>query len=177
MQNLKLRSSIKPELMRRTLFRGTIVAAIGGIVLLYGALFLPTEFLTRWGLPIAVLAGILVTVGLLPYKRLVKLGKQPYELVAIEDKSLQFFSHGRHIFTIPTNSIEKLTYIERKNVYGIGLKLKKPLPEKLSVHDSRYPVERFQTRSRKVFNHDFFFPYFTQRSYDDLINFQKNSEE
>ncbi|MBA3957825.1 MAG: hypothetical protein H0X51_05460 [Parachlamydiaceae bacterium] len=169
METLKLRSSIKPSVMRRTVLYGTVCAAIGAFILLYSALFLSVETLSTWGLLILVVSGTLISVGLLPYRKLTRLERHPHELIAIEDQALQFYVRGQLVLTIPSISVQRYTYIVNGQDYGIAVHLKQPLPEKLVVHEHSFKMRKFQERSRKKYNCDLFFPYFSERSYDELV--------
>ena len=49
------------------------------------------------------------------------------------------------------------------------------MPEKAVVHDASFDAEAFQNKSRKKQGCDFFLPYFSKRSYEELLEF-KNPE-
>ncbi len=77
---VKIRSSICSQLMKSTLLKGTLYAALGVIILVLAGAFLPSETLTTFGLPIFIMGIGLITFGLLPYRRLTSIEKCPNEL-------------------------------------------------------------------------------------------------
>lgn len=169
-ETLKLRNTIQPALIRVAIFRGSILGAMGVALLLFG-IFLPVSILKYWGFPLFLAAGGLITWGLLPYRQLRALETMPNELVAIENKYLQYRIKGKNILKIPFQSIRELHYMEKGSTYGIGILLKDPLPEKIVIHDTTFNIDRFQEMSLIKFKSDLFFPYFSKRSFDELWNF------
>jgi hypothetical protein len=165
---LKLRSSIRSSLMRFVLFRGTLIAALGGTLLLYGAIALPENTLRLWGLPILLIAGGLMTIGMLPYRKLTQLEKNPYEIIAPDEKSIHFAKNGKALFIIPVESVERTAFLDRGDMYGIRIWLKRPIPQKMIVQDPKFNMEKFQKDSLKKFNCDLFLPYFSAHSYASL---------
>jgi len=121
METIKLRSSIKPTLKRKVLMRGTLIAGLGGIILLYCGVFTPAETLEQWGMIPFLLAVILITVGLLPYRKLTRLETTPHEIVGYTNDRLDVFLKKRKRHSIPLDAIEGLHYIEKKDRYGIEL--------------------------------------------------------
>jgi len=159
-----VRSSLRPSLLRRVVFSGTIVALVGVLTLLFG-LFLPNAQLNVWGIPLFICGMLCITCGLLPYRRLTKLERYPHQIVAIEDQALHFLFYGKPALTIPRSSIERLQYREEKTMYGIAVKLKRPLPQKVVVH-SRFNVNKVTDSEGNLF-----LPYFSQYSYDSLLKY------
>lgn len=151
--NLKLRSSIRSSLLRFTLWKGTLMAALGASVLLYAGLYMPVDTLNKWGLPMLLVGGGLITLGLLPYRKLKRLEIKPDELM-LSETHLQFTSQGKLMITIPLQSIDKTAYLEEGRQYGIGVWLKKPLPR---LPSSQQKMQRFGC--------SLFFPYFSERAY------------
>jgi hypothetical protein len=172
METLKLRNSIKPALIHFTLIRGTVLGAIGICLILYTGIFLPPIALQYWGSLILLVGGGLITWGLLPYRRLRRLEVKPYEIVAVENKALHYLSNGKSLFSIPTQSIHRITYFEKNKDYGIAIHLKYPLPEKIRVQDVRFNFDAFQKKSLKKYDCDLFLPYFSERSWRALKDFQ-----
>lgn len=175
--DLKLRSSIKPSYMRFVLIRGTILAALGAIILLYGALYLPVSNLSVYGLPLLCIAGIFITIGLRPYRRLCKLEKQPHELIATGEQGLNIAFNGKATMYIPLNSIKTIDYIEIGRQYGIGIDLEKPVPEKIIVKDGDFDIDRFEERSQENYQSDIFIPFFSERSFRQLTEFLESTPE
>lgn len=163
-----IRSSIKPELMRFVLFRGTLIAALGmGIILVGGGL--PIKFLTFWGIPL-FLAGIsCIALGLFPYRRLVKLELVPHTL-RYDGENYLFQKRGKPLFNIPEASIEKMIYVEKGHVYGIGIWLQRPLEKKVKVLEPKFNFVSFTMESAKRFEGcDLFLPFFSQKGLKSLL--------
>lgn len=162
--------------MHHTLVRGTILGAFGIILILLGGIFLPPRLLQYLGLPILMLGGALILWGMLPYKKLRRLEIKPYELIAFENKQLQYLAAGKPLLTIPSASIERISYFESGNDYGITIALKKPIPEKIRIQDSHFHFEEFQEKSRSRYCSDLFLPYFSERSCNLLNNFMNEAQ-
>lgn len=167
-QPLTLRSTIQPALMRSSLMRGTCLAALGASTLLAAGGFLPSDQMTVWGLPLFLTSLTLITWGLLPYRRLRRLEMQPYQLT-VDDEWLHFTAGGRRRLSIPWASIAKLDYCGKKRNYGIGIVLKKPLPEKIIVHGTNTGFSK--TPWLTSAGCDIFMPYFSARSYQTLVDY------
>lgn len=166
---IKIRSSIKPEIMKRTIIKGSAIAGIGASILLLTGIFMPLETLSTWGLPLLLFSGLLMTLGLLPYRKLCRLEKKPDELI-LSLKNLLFVQKGKPAMTIPLQSIEKTSYFEKGKVYGICVWLKHPAPEKITVHNNAFDAGWFEQDSRSRFQCDLFFPYFSERGYKEILD-------
>lgn len=168
---LKLRTSIKNSLKRYVLFRGTIVAAAGMIILVISAATISPSVLRYWGLPILFLAGLLITIGLLPYRRLCRLELKPDEIIAVGGTKIHFVTNGKHILTIPKDSIARLEYYEGHHRYGIGIWLHHPPPEKIIIHDRQFNIIAFEKKSRREWGCDLFLAYFSKNAFESLKDF------
>lgn len=171
-ESLTIRSSIKTSLMKHTLFRGTVIASVGGALLLFAGIFVPVSSLSYWGFPIFLASIALITLGLLPYKQLKRLEVNPYQIVADQEKMWHFFEKGMPLFSLPVDDIEKTLLIENEYLYGIGVILKKPLPLPIVVHRKAFSLEDYERKSLKKCGCDLFFPYFSKRAYQELLEFQ-----
>jgi len=140
---LKFRSSIKPELKRRMLFRGTFIAGAGVLVVTLGGAFLPVETLSTWGLPIFLGGIVLIAAGLLPYRRLCKLEEAPHQITVTEVHTMILSNNGKEVLTVPLSEIRELSYVEKATRYGI----------RMEVNGLSDPV---------------FLPYFTFRTLQEL---------
>lgn len=145
---------IKPSLKKRILMRGTVLAATGLIPIFYGSLFLGEKTLSTWGLPIFFLGLGLITLGMLPYRRLTRLEKHPDKLVVMADDTIHYYRRGKNPFTIPFSSIETISYMENGNNYGVRIHLKKEWME----------------TEKKTFKRQIFFPYFSRKMVEQMIN-------
>lgn len=167
-ETIKLRSSIKPSLKRIAVIRGTLLAAIGMGILLYGTLFMSVTDLTQWGWLMFLVAGVLTAAGLIPYRKLTKLEREPYEIAVIQDLSLTFSSNQHQLFTIPITAIQRFDHQDKDELYGIRIWLQHPPKEKVIIQDPYFDIKAFENRSRKLWECDLFLPYFTERSYKSL---------
>ncbi len=159
-ETMKVRSCVTPDLKKRVLFRGTLLATIGFLPILYCGTFMPVDQLKIWGLPVLLIGGAFVTVGLLPYRRLTLLEVEPYEIEVEGDIRLHFGKSGKKLLSIQRVSIECLEWVDDGKIYGIGVKLKDPLPEKIAVHDRSLDMKTFTSRP----TYDLFFPYFSEKA-------------
>jgi hypothetical protein len=121
---LKLRTSIKPDLMRSVLFRGSFLGGLGVILLAATGAFLPVPILSRWGIPIFLTSMGLIAVGMLPYRKLTRLEKNPDEILISEDEQFVYRRKGKVVFAIPLSSINSCTYVDDASHYGIEITLK-----------------------------------------------------
>lgn len=159
---LTLRSSLPSSLLRDTLFRGSILAIIGLALIIYSGIFLSPSELRTWGFFLVILSFIIIALGLIPYRRLTRLELNPYKLTAVERDHLEFQMTNQTI-DIPFSAIEKMTYIQNGNIYGIGLHIK-PEFSILKAELKSRALKYYQNR----FHVDLFFPYFSQRSFHEL---------
>lgn len=150
---LKLRSSIKPELLRYTLRKGTFSAGIGLFLLLFAGIFIPVNRLETFGFIIVFLSTLLITFGLYPYQKLKKIELNPYEIIFLKDTIL-FSTKKKTEIIIPFTEIDRVIYIQTPYRYGIGLILKKPMYSKLHDYDLFLPY--FSSYSFKQFEEALF---------------------
>lgn len=174
---LILRSSISSSLLRNTLLRGFAVAFFGILILLCAGSYLPVEFLHRWGWSLFLISLGLITLGMLPYRRLSRLQIKPNELILSDSNHIVFSQRGRELLTIPMQSIARMSYIFHPRLYGIALWLR-PAPLKpILVHQSPKEIENMRRLGQQLGNADLFFPYFNQRAYDELMDWQYEEKE
>lgn len=166
--SIKLFSSIKPALMRAYLVRGTFIAMLGLLLLVYGGTFLDVHSLTIWGIPILFVGSGLIAYGLIPYRRLCRFEKNPSELIVDESGFVQFIEGGKLVYSIPLENIEHLDYYEKGNNYGICVTLKDKAEQKVIVHQSRFNASQYQRHCRKIYDCDLFIPYFGRRAFTRL---------
>lgn len=159
-------SSIKTSLLQKTLKRGSLVASIGAFILLFGGVFIPADTLKILGFPIFMLSFFLIAVGLVPYRKLRRLELNPNRIILEDNRYIQFCSQGKKKFSLPINSIESMKYVEKNNEYGIGIKLKTPIPEKIILYNSSFSIVSMQKKSQNRFDVDLFLPYFSKRSFE-----------
>jgi hypothetical protein len=168
-----IRSSIKPELMRFALFRGTLIATFGmGVILASGGL--PVKFLTLWGIPLFFIGITCIGVGLLPYRHLAKLELKPHTL-SYDGEDFLFQKLGKPLFKIPEISIEKMVYLEKGRIYGIGIWLKSPLEKKVKILVPQFNIARFMRSANRFEGCDLFLPFFSQKSFKSLLESDRAS--
>lgn len=144
-----IRSSILSQQMSKALFRGSIIAGIGGILLLFVGAFLPLESLKIWGFPLFLCGIGLIVFGLRPYKKLRRLEMNPSKITISQDGILIYEASTKEIFTIPIEKIKSISFYENQQIYGMGLQLDKAI-------------------GKPKFGFDLFFPYFSRRSVEIL---------
>jgi hypothetical protein len=167
-QKTSIRSSISTAFMRRTLLRGTILGGIGIAALLAGGVFVPADEMRKWGPFLFLFSAFMITLGLLPYKKLKRLEEKPYLLTIEGDEWLHLFAEGKMLFSIPIPSIDHIEYIDGSDHYGIAVFLKHPLPAKLKVEDPNFDLAAFYQRSLNRHQCDLFLSYFSRRSFNAL---------
>lgn len=124
------------------LFLGSILAILGAALLLYSGIALPVETLKKWGALLFLISLGLIAAGLIPYRRLQKLELNPDQLVILE-KGLIYKRAGVQEWQLPFDSIQSIDYVDNPWRYGILLHI-----------ENRW---------------DIFLPYFTKRSYEELL--------
>lgn len=165
----KLRTAIRPSLFGHALKKGTIIAFFGAILILYAGSKLSKVELGMWGLSIFFIGLGLITIGLLPYRRIKKLESKPDEIWLIGHEALTICSQGKRIFTLPIACIKKMNYLENGKTYGIAIELNSNFSEKILVHDPGFNLITFQETCRKQFNSDLFLRYFSRTSHEEIL--------
>lgn len=156
---IKIRTSIDPQLKKHTLLNGTALAGLGAILLVGSASYMPAVQLKYWGLWIFLFSGLLMAMGLIPYRKLCLLEVNPNELTLNKD-TLLFTQQRKLLLEIPNRSIEQLSFIQKRGIYGLRVQLKKNLPEKIRLMKKRLSKNDFVSFE----NGEFFFPYFSQKT-------------
>lgn len=166
---LVLSTAVSPIIKRQILYKGTVLASCGVLLLLLSGIFLPVSVLKHWGVFILFFGGLLITWGLLPYRKIIQLDLNKNQLI-IETDQVVYVANKKRTVGIPKENIEKIAFLEKGSNYGIAVWLKWPLPAKFTLFDKEFNIASFQQQSRDKWNCDLFFPYFTQKSYSDWIN-------
>lgn len=164
---LKLRSSVKSSLFRYVLFKGTLLGALGALILLIGGIALPKDILSTWGFPLFCLGIGLIAWGLIPFRALKQLELNP-DVLTLENEQIHYFAKNKCLFSVPFSAIKETVYIDENRQYGIGIQLNHPLSDKIIVRSSKYEMQKFCRRSQKEHDCDLFFAYFSLRSYQEL---------
>lgn len=164
---LSVRSTIYPQIMRKTLFRGVFVGLLGILIIIYAGIAIPEKTLSVWGFPLFMLGIGLLTFGLIPYRRLTRLESKPDELIVTDSNDLEFYSKATILMHIPIESIERVEYLKKNQLYGVGVWLKRNQSSKKVVFHPNFDIAAFQKRADR-FGADLFFPYFSERSVKEL---------
>lgn len=164
---MAIRSSIRPELKRQVLMRGSMIGGCGALLLLATGVFLPLSLLKIWGWAIFLIGIGLITLGLLPYRKLTRLESKPQTIEMKEDR-FSLTSNQKPLFTVPFSAIEKMAYINTSSDYGIAIWLHNPLTDKIVVHSEKFDIEKYRELSQRKFGCDLMLPYFSQRGFDEL---------
>lgn len=138
--------------------RGSLLAGLGASLLFFSGIFAPEKILSRWGLIIFGISMLFIGMGLIPYRRLQRLELKPDEIRVFEDRTLHYFKKGQECFALPLADIQSVEWIDKGHIYGIGLRLKKVLPD----------LEETINRSQKKVGADLFLPFFSNRAYLEL---------
>lgn len=172
---LIIRTTISRTVIKRVLLKGFCIALLGILGLVLGGIFLPIDSLQRWGWVIVFTSLGLVTLGLRPYRRLVRLQLKPNELSILDADMMTFISRGRKILTIPLQSISKISYLAHPLHDGIAVWLKQPAPDPVVIHDGLKEVEVIRKKGREK-GADLFFSHFNLHAYEELIDWISEEE-
>ncbi len=171
-----IRTTISSQLMKWTLLKGFCIAFLGIAGLLAGSIFFSLPTLQIWGLSLFLISLGLITFGLVPYRRLSRLQLKPNEFILTDDSNqMIFYSKGKKILTIPLPSIARLSYIQHPSFYGIAVWFKPAPLFPVIVHHNHQMVETLRQKGQDI-GADLFFPYFNQRAYDELVDWQDHED-
>lgn len=159
-----VRSCVKPSILRSTLFRGISIAIAGILIILGSGALLPLFLIRVFGLPLLFLGFALMAFGLLPYRRLSKLERSPYE-IAYDETHFLFLRNKKPLFKVPLEIFEKIDYVEKGKLYGMGIKMKKPIKDKVIIFDKTIDFATFFSTSE---GYDLFLPYFSKSASEEV---------
>jgi hypothetical protein len=162
------RSTIYTDLLILTLKRGAILGGSGALLLVLGGTILPLEMLSLWGIPFFLVGLFFIGIGWLPFRQLSKLQIKPHE-IHYDGSFLIFLKQGTPLFKIASISINKISYVKREHLYGLGIWLKKPIEKKVQVLQSHFNFAAFMSDSIHSFEGcDLFLPFFSEYSCKEL---------
>lgn len=130
-------TTVKPQLLKKVLLQGTVLAGCGVIILVLAGILIPRNIMEIWGIYIFFLSAILMAVGLVPYRHLQKLESNPNKITLSDDRTLHYHKGDRILYSIPFDQIQSLEWIDKKNIYGITLGLKNGQSKFLSFFSHR----------------------------------------
>jgi hypothetical protein len=116
-------STIRPCLKRHLIQRSLLFACPGFFLIFYMGVFLPVSSLERWGIWGFISAFILISCGMIPYRRITRLELHPHSLSLGREGF--YFHHtrkGEKFFSF--QEIQTAYFIQKKGFYGIRLHLK-----------------------------------------------------
>lgn len=157
-----VKTSVNSQLKKDALLKGTLLAGLGMLVLIGGSVILTQEQLAQYGFFIFLFGIALVTYGMIPYRKLVRLEHSPDEIHVDDDHTWIYFRKGKKIAEIPQTAIESADFIAHDPDYGICLQFKKKPSDKVKVCDSDAHLQMDK------YGCDLFLPYFTERSMNRL---------
>jgi hypothetical protein len=166
--SITIRTSIHPPVIRFLLMRGSILGLLGAIILLLGGSLLPAENLQHWGWFILLVGVGLITMGLLPYRKIKRVESKPNKLI-MDTESLHYVVRDKTVCTIPLASIAEMQYRPSRHHYGIKILLKKPLPSRVRFYNSHFNVRGWRNRSLRRYGCDLFLPYFSKEALGRLL--------
>ena len=115
-------SSIKPNLKRYLIRRSLLFVLPGFVLLFYMGVFLKTSALERWGLWGFALSFVLISAGMIPYRRIIRLETTPHSL-SLEKDGLCFTHAKKGAIVFPIDQIKTFHFVQRKGFYGIRMQL------------------------------------------------------
>lgn len=110
-QPIILKAPLDANLKRHILFRGSLIGMMGATILLLSGVFIPQFWLAYLGLPLFLLGGSLIWLGLRPYRQLSRLELNPNEIHIAEGR-FSFYSANKLQFSIPMADIQKIDFIK-----------------------------------------------------------------
>lgn len=174
---LIIRSTITSYVQKKTLLRGCIIACFGVAVLLIAGSYLALELFIQWGWLLFLISIGLITLGMLPYRRLIRQQLKPDELILLNAYEISFSHRGGQLLTIPLDSIDRMEYVPQQDFYGIAIWLKKTPIAPIRIHQGFKIVNKLRKLGKKNGNADLFLPYFNQRGYEELVNWRHQEED
>ncbi len=161
-----LYSTIRPELKKAYLQRGTILGLLGIAIFICMGLSLSPKATNGWGLFGFFASGALITLGLRPYRRLTSLETKPHQLRIEPSGEIFFFYANKPFLMLPAKCIRQLQYRDVKDSYGIVVDLHDPAC--IRKMNPGLNLETYIASTRRRYGGDVFFPLFSHRSLDTI---------
>lgn len=159
----KLKSTILPSLKKTLLFRGSFIASLGAVFLIYTGTQLSQETLSNWGLVFFFGSLLLIRFGLVPYRKICKKELHFDELFLFQNH-LSFRSKDHGTFHLEFSDIASIDYSPHK-IYGIQIFFKEGAFEKIKAPKE---YQQYRDYCKKKWECDWFLPYFSHPSYEKL---------
>lgn len=168
MSNLEpIKTTVSSKILKKSLFQGSLVAVLGLSFFFYGALHLSVDTLEKWGLLLWGAGFLCITLGLLPYKKLLKFQLEPDRLIISEGDTLDYYVKEKKILSIPLSSIQSLHYIDAP-LYGIALLTHENSVKNIRVYHGLKKAKQIR-KEGKLYHASLFFPYFNRYAFQKLL--------
>jgi hypothetical protein len=164
-----LYTSIKPQILKKSLFIGSSFSITGAFCIVLSGAWLSMDTLQTYGIWILLTSFIVMSLGLLPFRRLKKLSQNP-DHIQIHEEYFTVYSQEKKILSIPFNAIQELEYAEYKKRYGMSIFFKDALKEKICIHCRDFDMKSIQKKSRQEWGCSIFLPFYSERSCCKLLN-------
>lgn len=163
LQEIKIRSTLKEELLAHSLKRGGWIAALGALGMVAGGTFLTLAQLKIGGIPLFLGGLSLIGFGMGPYKKLAYWQLKPHE-IRFDGEAYYFIYEGKALFRVPLASVKKMEYREEGPLkYGICVFLQPSASCKVGILQKGKRWKQFWKGDH------LFLPYFTRPSLDLLL--------
>lgn len=116
-------SSIQSRIKQKAILQGSIIALIGAALLLWAGIFVPLPWMEDWGWLIWLTSLSFFALGLIPYRRLCRKELFP-DTIELRDDYLFYYQEGKEKKKISLHQIKSVKGLQKKQFYGIELKLK-----------------------------------------------------
>lgn len=163
MDEITLRTQVRQTLLRKALLRGTLLGAVGVALLLFATFYHPSHTI-RWGVAFVLVFILLVSMGLIPYRRLARLQTHPDEL-HLGVGSFTYIHRQTPFVTLSVEAVKDVRWIEVGELYGIGI----------DIDEIPGPAQPFATLSRRRAGCDLFFAYFSETSFREFKEYLDKS--
>lgn len=143
-------SSLPTCQYRRILIRGSILGFLGLSLLLFTGLIIPTHLIDPYGKFLAIASLLLISMGMLPVRKMQRLYKFPHKFT-FDGNQLTFYKFGKMHWACDLEEIQAIRFFQKNSRRGM----------KIYLND--------QTK--------YFFPYFSEKSVNSLVDNVMHSQE
>lgn len=170
------RSSVKPLILRKNLFRGTFFSLIAFLLLFFLYQGGKEGPLASWGALVFLVSLALMAYGFIPFRKLSSLLTSPSKIVCTPTK-LTFFDKGCAKMEVPYDLVDRLAFIESSNLYGITLKLKEEEELKVKLLEKAPRLKEEIAWNLLNYQAEIFFPFFDQATAKEIKDLIEASRE
>ncbi|MFN4173944.1 MAG: hypothetical protein ACK4HV_02425 [Parachlamydiaceae bacterium] len=130
-----LYTTVKPDLYKRALLKGTLMGALSVLLLAFAGLFIPLSALESIGPILGLISLVLMGFGFKPFLTLKRIETSPVPLKLSND-SVEWKN-----LILSIKDIQEISYIDREKKYGIEIHLKEGQKYFLPYYSKRYYEE------------------------------------